>query len=373
MDQEVVQRTRYVLRARFRRAQTCPTALFSATCRQLRLWLSSHALLAGHLHGIRQQGGDGAARVKQIGADFAARQDVERPTRGRHESYEPGFYSASTLADHAAVCLAILDAIADHHSEQGDEFFLRCLGEYLTGNDHIKLDEALEALRDVALDGLFEFLDESLDARNVILALLAKYRQRAEWFRRGSLRALAAPSDGGRTGERALAMDLYEYLLDQSVEFFVEPVSGSGEPDVVLREPAGRYVVVDAKYIKADDSASEIRRKLAAGFHQVARYCDDYQEPSGHIVVFSESRKRISPELDERDGWRFLSVGGRLVYYTEIWIADAPSASKLGKAEEILVSRADLLVSGTDAPAIVATTLPSTGTETPCDAPSEGG
>ena len=40
---------------------------------------------------------------------------------------------------------------------------------------------------------------------------------------------------------------------------------------------------------------------------------------------------------------RFLSIGGRTVYYTEIWIADAPSASKLGKAEEIVVSKADLL------------------------------
>ena len=125
----------------------------------------------------------------------------------------------------------------------------------------------------------------------------------------------------------------------------MEPVSGSGEPDLVLREPAGRYVVVDAKYIKADDSPSDVRRKLAAGFHQVARYCDDYQEPSGHVVVFSESRKRISPELEEADGWRFLRMGGRVVYYTEIWIADAPSASKLGKAEELFVPKTDLLMS----------------------------
>jgi hypothetical protein len=335
MDQEIVQRTRYVLRARFRRAQTCPAALFSATCRQLYHWLSSHPVMAGHIHGIRRESGDGAARVRQIVTDLST---------GNHRGgYDPGFYEASTLADHAAVCLAMLEAVAADKTVGGEEFLIRLLGEHLTKDENIELDDALRAVRDVALDGLFEFLDEHLDSRNIVLALLAKYKQRAEWFRRAELRTLASPDAGGRRGERALAMDLYEYLLDQSVEFFVEPMSGSGEPDVVLREPTGKYVVLDAKHIKADDSASDIKRKLAAGFHQVARYCDDYQEPAGHLVVYSESRLRISPELEDGDGWRFLSIGGRTVYYTEIWIADAPSASKLGKAEEIVVSKADLL------------------------------
>ena len=336
MDQEIVQRTRYVLRARFRRAQTCPSALFSATCQQLHRWLSSHPVIAGHLHGIRREPGDGATRVRQIAADLAAR-------GGREVQYQPGFYKASTLAEHAAVCLAMLEAVAADETVRGDEFLVRCLGEYLTGTEDIEFNDALQTVRDVALDGLFEFLDEQLDSGNIVLALLAKYRQRAEWFRRAALRALAAPDGGARRGERALAMDLYEYLLDQSVEFFVEPMSGSGEPDVVLREPAGKHVVLDAKHIKEDDSPSDIKRKLAAGFHQVAQYCNDYQEPAGHLVVYSESRRRISLELEEGDGWRFLSIGGRIVYYTEIWIADAPSASKLGKAEEIVVPKVDLV------------------------------
>jgi hypothetical protein len=350
MDQELVQRTRYILRARFRRAQTCPTSLFSATCKQLHHWLSSHPVVSGHIHGVRRELGNGANRVVQIGLDLAARR--AKLTDQAHvvrDSYEPGFYEASTLADHAAVCLSVLDAIASDDTPRGDEFLVRCLGEYLTGDDHIKFDDALQTLRDVAIDGLFEFLDEHLDARNVVLALLVKYKQRAEWFQRAALRALAGPSDGTRGGERSLAMNLYEYLLDQSIEFFVEPVSGSGEADVVLREPSGKYVIVDAKHIKQDDSPSHIKRKLASGFHQVARYCDDYHEGAGHLVVFSESPRRLSVELEESDGWRFLRLGSRLVYYTDIWIADSPSASKLGKAEEISVSKADLLTDSVDA------------------------
>jgi hypothetical protein len=82
---------------------------------------------------------------------------------------------------------------------------------------------------------------------------------------------------------------------------------------------------------------------LAAGFHQVARYCDDYNESAGYLVVFSSSRRHLSLELEETDGTRYLRVGGRIIYYLEIWIADSPSASKLGKAEELSISKADLL------------------------------
>jgi hypothetical protein len=308
----------------------------------------SHPILAGHLHGIRRAHCDGAGRVATIASELASRRAPRQDGGRSTSSYDPGFYEASTIDEHAAVCLSVLDAICADETRKGDEFLLRCLGEYLTGDDQIKHEEALEALRDVALDGLFEFLDEHLDSRNIVLALVRKYQQRAEWFRRGTLRTLATSESHGRAGERALALDLYEYLLDQGVEFFVEPVSGSGEPDIVLREPTGKYVVLDAKYVNQADSPSDIRRKISSGFHQVARYCDDYQEPAGHLVVFSESRKRISPELEDADGWRFMNTGGRTIYYTEIWIADAPSASKLGKAEEVVISKAQLLSTETD-------------------------
>lgn len=342
MDQEIIQRTRYILRARFRRAQSCPVPLFFATCRQLHGWLSSHPILAGHLHTIRRDAGESTAQATKIAADLAAQP-------GRLRSYEPGFYTATTLADHAGVCLAMLEAVAAHADSNFTDFLLCNLGEYLTKNPQMEVEEAITTVRDVALDGLFEYLDEHLDARNVVLALIGKYKQRAEWFRAAALRALAVSDANSRGGERGLALDLYEYLLDQGVEFFVEPVSGSGEPDIVLREPQGRYVVLDAKYLRADDSPSDIKRKLASGFHQVARYCDDFQEPAGHLIVFSDSKRRITVDLAEADGWRYLLLGGRSVYYTEIRIAESPSASKLGKAEEVLVSREDLLTQG-DAP-----------------------
>jgi hypothetical protein len=304
----------------------------------------SHPVLAGHLHGLKiGEAASAAAPVRRIGSDLHVVTDDSPRGIGRRKSYDPGFYNASTLDAHASMCLAVLETIAADPTIGGNEFLVRCLGEYLTKSSEITFEDALEAVRDVALDGLFEYLDEHLDSRNVVLGLISKYKQRAEWFKREALRALAIGGTEGRSGERALAMDLYEFLLDQTVEFFVEPTGASGEPDVVLRESEGRYVIVDAKHIKAGATAGEIRRKLASGFHQVAKYCDDYHQPAGHLVVFSEDTVRMAIELEDADGFRFLSLSGRVVYFTEISIPDAPSASRLGKASEIMVSRADLL------------------------------
>ncbi len=137
-------------------------------------------------------------------------------------------------------------------------------------------------------------------------------------------------------------LDLHEYLVDQGVEFFVEPSSSSGEADLVLRDANGRYIVVDAKHLKPEDSVAEVRRKLAFGFHQVVRYCEDYNESAGYLVGFDESPRRLHLELDESDGWNYLNLGGKAVYYLGVSIAALPSASRAGRAEEISVTAEDL-------------------------------
>jgi hypothetical protein len=201
----------------------------------------------------------------------------------------------------------------------------------------------LEALRDVAIDGLYEYLDEQMDARNALYAILLKYKQRSEWFHRTRLRQAADDGLEGKTGERALALDLQEYVLDQGVEFMVEPASVSGEADIVLRDSEGRYVIVDAKYVPANATPSKIREKVAAGFNQVARYCDDYNESEGFLVVFTCTNMRIRVDLDEADGLRHLSVGGKTIYFLSINIADLPSASKAGQSREVIIPAQDLI------------------------------
>jgi hypothetical protein len=190
----------------------------------------------------------------------------------------------------------------------------------------------------VALDGLYEWIDEKIDSRNAVLGLLVKYKQRSEWFGRERLRLLA---DGG--GERALAVDLQQYIFDQGVEFTIEPTSSSGEPDLVLRDTDDSHVILDAKYIPVGAPPSEFKRKLSHGFHQVARYCHDFNEPVGYLVVFLADSKAPTLPLSVQDGFSFLEVNGKLVYYVPVAIAEAPSASKAGRAEEVAITMSDLI------------------------------
>lgn len=337
MDQELIQRSRYLLHSRFRRVQSCPEAMFCIMSHHLVRWLEQHPVLGGHLTVMRGRPSEAVARVRQTVRDLR-----DPPSGG----YEPGFYTAADSEEHAAVCLAIVEGCASFHDVANAyrrDVLVSTLGEYLNGNAYTKPDEALQVVRDLAVDGLFEYLDEQFDSRNAVLGLLRKYKQRTEWFRRHELRRVVL--DGGATGlkgERALARHLYEYLADQSVEFFIEPTSSSGEADLVLRDGDGRHVIADAKFIDSGDGRAAILRKLAGGAHQVARYCEDFNEPSGYLVCFSDTPRQICLPVSESDGWPYLQVGSKTVYLLIVSIADLPSASRAGRAEEFVFNEEEL-------------------------------
>lgn len=247
-------------------------------------------------------------------------------------------FIADTVLEHAALSLAVLDRIAtcrSRHVDQDD--FIREVAIAITGRSG-GFEESLETLRDVAVDGLYEWIDEKIDSRNAVLGLLMKYKQRSEWFGRERLRQLAV--DGG---ERALAVDLQQYIFDQGVEFTIEPTSSSGEADLVLRDTDDSHVILDAKYVALDSAPSEFKRKLGHGFHQVARYCHDFNEPVGYLVVFLADTKAPTLPLIVQDGFAFIELNGKLVYYVPVVIADAPSASRAGRAEEVAISMSDLI------------------------------
>lgn len=336
MDPLLVQQTRYVLRSRARRVQTCPDALFQSACVQFLSWLSENPVTNGLLQEIGQATSPDSEAIDRI--------VQEAPEVGRG-GYSPGFYRASTAREHAVLCSNTVRAVAktvDLPAHKAD-FVIRCLGEYITGNEVIQSDEAVSVIRDVAIDGLFEFLDERIDTRNVLFSILRKYKMRSEWFRKHRMREMATTGLEGATGERALAIDLQEYLLDQGVEFVIEGTSASGEADLALRQPDGGHLIVDAKYLGAGRTPSSITTTLAGGVHQVARYCADFDEPSGFLVVFNNTGRRISLELEHSDGARYLEIAGKLVYFMLVEISEEPSASRSGRASEVFVSRDQLL------------------------------
>jgi len=332
MDPQVIQRTRYVLRARFRRTQTCPPGLFPSACKQLLSWLENHPVLSSLVTRLASLGTESREQIDKVIADATA------------GGVCSGFYAATSTEEHAALCLHVVRAVTTTGELQPGvrDYTFQHLAEYLTGQGY-EAEEAIRPLRDVAVDGVYEYLDEQIGTRNVIYSILLRYKQRSEWFHRTELRGIADDGPEGVTGERGLARDLDEYVFNQHVEFIIEPRSSSGEADLILREPGGRYLVIDAKYVPVDSTRSAIRDQMNSGFHQVARYCEDYREPEGFLVPFIRTSKRISLELEESDGLRFLKLGGKTIYYLPVQISDEPSASKSGKAEEVIITKEELV------------------------------
>lgn len=335
MDQILLQRTRYVLRSRVRQVQTCPNAMFVSSCRHLLEWIANHPILSPITLQLGNVEGDFKERIDQT---FKEAPDA----RG---GYDPGRYNAKSAKEHPAVCLKLVQAIVQigEIPPEKEQFLIRNFAEYLNGDDRVNYDDAVTVLRDVAIDGLYEYLDEQIDTRNAIYGILLKFKQRSEWFRKDRLRKMANEGIEGKTGERSLALELQEYVFDQGVEFFIEPSSISGEVDIILRTSEGRYIIIDAKYIPETANRSTIRDKLSYGFHQVLRYCVDYNEPEGFLVTFVETSKKIRLELQNQDGIPFVKIGGKVIYYLELNIAELPSASKSGKAQEVFLTLDELI------------------------------
>lgn len=334
MDPLLVQRTRYILKSRFRRAQTCPVNLLPATTAQVMVWLENHPIMLSIL-----------ARLRAIETNATIEvEDILKILKREPYAEEKRIYDALTPEAHAAICLRVVEGVAALHTFNRHQALQGLVGfaQYLLEKDLHKADEAVEVVRDVALDGLCEYLDEQLDTDSALYAVMLKYKQHSEWFYRNRLMDYAENGLESKTGERALAIDLYDYILSQGLDFTIEQASASGEVDLLLSNSDGRRLVIDAKYIKAGSSRSATVRKLADGLHQVARYCNDYAEPSGFLVTFIATHNRLAPELQQRDGLDYIEIGGRTIYYLPIYIGDEPSASKSGKAEEIIISKSEL-------------------------------
>lgn len=332
MDSQLVQRTRYQLQARVRRARGCPVPLFAMTCAQLLSWVESNPFLRALVSPLREAS---AAFRRRFHDEFAKVDRLEELA---------GPWPTETPLDAAALYLATLEEVStkDFRSRQ-ESFVADHLAAVVGGHldQKHRLGEAVEVLRDVALQGFYEWLDEQVDSRNAVLGLLLKYKTRCEMYRRERLRRAAVEGIEGRTKERALAFDFYEYLHDQGVDFWIESVSASGEPDLVSRDAAGEPLVADAKYI---DGGSDPRRTITAGFRQVLDYCRDHNSPVGYLVIFVDRDGVLDLQGDRDDGFPSFRTGGYCIYYVVVDIYEhATSASKRPKPRPLTITLADLI------------------------------
>lgn len=153
----------------------------------------------------------------------------------------------------------------------------------------MKAEEALDHFRAVYLEPLYEYVDEHLDDRSFVLSALIRYKHACEWFRRTHLYNLWR--EDTRHGEAQLALNLYEYLYEQGIDFQIEPTSASGEADMVSSQTSAEPLIADAKIFNPE--AGKGKAYLTQSFEQIYQYTRDYNQPIGYLVIFNTSETQL--------------------------------------------------------------------------------
>lgn len=159
-----------------------------------------------------------------------------------------------------------------------------------------RVSENLDTFRSMYLDPLYDYIDEHIDDQRAILALLRRYKHKCEWFQRDKLFDLWTSNTA--TGEKLLAMDMYDYLHDQGLDFSIEPKSISGKADLVAAQNTSDPLIADAK-IFCPDKGKDIGY-IASGFNQVYIYTLDFNEPFGYMIIFKTCGEDIKFSLSNK-------------------------------------------------------------------------
>jgi hypothetical protein len=179
-----------------------------------------------------------------------------------------------------------------------------------------------------------------LDDANVVLAMLIRYKQKVEWYRRAEV--LRLYEDDTSKGERTVKQHMFEFLFDQGLPFHVEPVAASGEPDVVSLHDSQHHFIGEVKVFDAEGRGKSYIKKA---FYQTYRYCVDYNEPLAYLIVFNVSRKQLRVEVSsDPDGVPRFEYNHKTIFLVVIDIHEREgTASTLGVAETVTITLAELI------------------------------
>jgi hypothetical protein len=231
----------------------------------------------------------------------------------------------------ATISYLVWRKFASQNSEHG--FYSHGLG---SGN----FDTASGVYKDWYVEPLFDYLDETLDDANVVLAMLIRYKEKVEWYRRSEV--MAKYSNDTQRGEEHVKKHMFEFLFEQGLSFHAEPVAASGKPDVVSLDNSQFPFVGDAKIFDAESRGASYIKK---GFYQVFHYCCDYNSPVGYLIVFNVSKKQLRVELASApDGIPRFEYNHKTIFLIVIDLYEHEgTASTRGVADTVTITASELI------------------------------
>jgi hypothetical protein len=265
MNAQFVQNIRYKLQKRVRRLNSASPDHFLYELQRFWVFFDEQAILRG------------------LGSELIARTPSLEPSV--ETIFNGQVFEGSTEQESAAIGMGVLRRFSKE--DKPDAFYRLVLSR---GGNY---GESLDSFRSLYLEPFYEYIDENLDDRNYVLFLLTRYKRRSEWFERDRL--YRAWEGDTKRGEKFLALDLYEYLYAEGVDFQIEPWSVSGEADMVASQSSGTPFIADAKIFNPEKGKGA--PYLRQAFQQIYQYTCDHNQPTGYLVIFSTCDKRLSFDL----------------------------------------------------------------------------
>jgi len=304
MDSEYIQFVRYKLQKRWKRLNTADVQGFYFALVQTWGFLQENEITKGILDDLERPFPSSA-------------KDAEETLTGR-------LHVGTTESENDAICYWVVKLCA--LSEDRDTALQ--IGLQLNASNH---DEGIENFRRVYLEPFFDYIDEHIDDKRMILTLVKKFKHRCEWFHRANL--FAEFRDDTGQGEKTLASRFYEYLHDQGVEFHIEPQSASGRIDLISSQTGKDRLVADTKLFNPE--RGQDRGYLIKGFRQVYEYTRDFNEPFGYLVIFKTCEQDLAiPTPHQESSVPFVTHNNKTIFLMVVDIFDYPeSASKRGKLQ----------------------------------------
>ena len=314
MNEDYVQNLRYKLQKRVRRLNSVDTQLFQASLKQFWVFLDSQPTLKAITESL-------VVACPTAEADATTIVDKQKALLG------------STETEGAAIGYCVLKKCVESKDTSQAVRIAACY--------RARPGEGLDTFREVFLEPFYDYLDEHLDDGRALLALLRKYKYRCEWFHRKRLYDLWE-ADTIR-GEKTLVQDLYEYLFDNGVEFYIEPSSASGKADMVSAQTGDEPLIADGKIFNPDRSKD--KGYIARGFGQVYQYTLDFNEPFGYLIIFKTSEHDLRFALtNSTQSTPFVVYNNKTIFLITIDLfPHVNSASKRGVLAPVEITEGDLI------------------------------
>jgi len=315
MNSGYIQKLRYKLQKRVRRLNSVNFRMFPFSLKQFWGFIRNYPVFVGILDDLKH-------RYQSIESE------AELIIEGQPRAFENEF-------ENAAAAYYVLKRC----SESEDHMLGVKVGRSYSREG--EYENNIETFRFLFLEPLYEYLDEQLDDQKAILALLRRYKHKCEWFQRDQLFKLW--EEDTQRGEKHLALDLYEYLHNQGLDFTIEPWSISGKADLVSAQTGEEPLIADAKIFHPERSKG--KDYIARGFNQIYQYTLDFNETFGYLIIFKTCETDLRFALSSHEqSTPFVIHNNKTIFLITIDIFPyGESASKRGGLKTIEITEDDLI------------------------------